>query len=64
MNDALLTLTRDQELIVDQVCQSSANYFITGPAGTGKTVLLAAIYARMVKTMDPSLVGVVSPTGT
>lgn len=41
-------LSPDQVAIVDRVCADpSQNFFITGPAGTGKTVLLTAISTRL-----------------
>ena len=43
----MIQLTDDQLAIVSRVFDDNArNFFITGPAGTGKTALLAAIRAK------------------
>ncbi|CAI6092260.1 unnamed protein product [Clonostachys chloroleuca] len=63
-NDAF-ALSKEQERILDLVVNKGKSLFFTGPAGTGKSVLMRAIikelkakYAR-----DPERVAVTAPTG-
>ena len=58
-----MDLTDEQLAIVDRVCADKhTNFFITGPAGTGKTVLLTNIFTRLEQSMGSS-VKVVTATG-
>lgn len=65
--DVPFTLTDQQKAYADEVLdpENHRNYFFTGGAGTGKTVLLRYIRSRLdARAQDPSEIAVVASTGT
>ncbi|KXN81112.1 ATP-dependent DNA helicase RRM3 [Leucoagaricus sp. SymC.cos] len=57
-----VVLSNDQQRVLEAVKQGE-NVFFTGPAGTGKSVLLRAIVSELVKPEVPEAVAVTSTTG-
>ena len=56
-----LQLTAEQQEVITKVMQGKGNYFITGPAGAGKSVVLRKLRELMHK--EGWSVGVCAPTG-
>ena len=56
-----LQLTAEQQEVITKVMQGKGNYFITGPAGAGKSVVLRKLREMMHK--EGWSVGVCAPTG-
>jgi ATP-dependent exoDNAse (exonuclease V) alpha subunit len=56
-----LQLTTEQQEVITKVMQGKGNYFITGPAGAGKSVVLRKLRELMHK--ERWSVGVCAPTG-
>jgi ATP-dependent DNA helicase PIF1 len=54
-------LTSEQEDVISRVLQGKGNYFITGPAGSGKSVVLRKL--RQLMNRQGWSVGVCAPTG-
>jgi ATP-dependent DNA helicase PIF1 len=60
-----LTLSNEQQHVKNLVCFKKASVFFTGPAGTGKSVLMRAIIddLRTKYAKDPEQLGVTASTG-
>jgi ATP-dependent DNA helicase PIF1 len=60
-----LTLSKEQKHILDMVVNKNQSVFFTGPAGTGKSVLMRAIIAELKKKWlrDPERLAVTASTG-
>ncbi|OAA60504.1 mitochondrial DNA helicase [Niveomyces insectorum RCEF 264] len=59
------TLSGEQQQVKNLVCIKNASVFFTGPAGTGKSVLMRAIIRELQKkyAKDPEKLGVTASTG-
>lgn len=62
---APLSLSSEQEHVLDLVVNKNASVFFTGPAGTGKSVLMRAIISKLKDkhVRDPERVAVTASTG-
>lgn len=60
-----ISLSEEQRHVLDLVVNKSQSVFFTGPAGTGKSVLMRAIIADLKKkyAKDPERVAVTASTG-
>lgn len=60
-----ISLTREQENVLDMVVNQNKSVFFTGPAGTGKSVLMRAIIGELKQkyARDPERVAVTASTG-
>lgn len=60
-----ISLSKEQEHVKKLVCENGNSVFFTGPAGTGKSVLMRAIIADMKKkhAKDPERLAVTASTG-
>lgn len=65
VRQAAISLSNEQELVKDLVCNDNKSVFFTGPAGTGKSVLMRAIIAQLKKkyAKDPERLAVTASTG-
>ncbi|KAI3335355.1 hypothetical protein F4824DRAFT_464571 [Ustulina deusta] len=62
---SIITLNSEQKHVLDLVINERRNVFFTGPAGTGKSVLMRAIISGLRKRWvhDPKRLGVTALTG-
>lgn len=62
---AAISLSSEQQHVLDLVMNKGQSVFFTGPAGTGKSVLMRAIIAEMKKkwVRDPERLGITASTG-
>lgn len=62
---AAISLSSEQQNVLDLVMNKGQSVFFTGPAGTGKSVLMRAIIAEMKKkwARDPERLGITASTG-
>lgn len=60
-----ISLSSEQQHVIDLVIKNSQSVFFTGPAGTGKSVLMRAIIAELRKkwARDPERLSVTASTG-
>lgn len=60
-----ISLSSEQQHVIDLVIKNSQSVFFTGPAGTGKSVLMRAIIAELRKkwAKDPERLSVTASTG-
>lgn len=60
-----ISLSQEQEVVKKLVCDDGKSVFFTGPAGTGKSVLMRAIIAQLKKkyAKDPERLAVTASTG-
>lgn len=65
VRQSAISLSNEQDLVKDLVCNNSKSVFFTGPAGTGKSVLMRAIIAQLKKkyVKDPERLAVTASTG-
>lgn len=65
VRQAAISLSSEQELVKTLVCDNHKSVFFTGPAGTGKSVLMRAIIAQLKKkyAKDPERLAVTASTG-
>lgn len=65
VRQAAISLSNEQELVKSLVCEKNKSVFFTGPAGTGKSVLMRAIIAQLKKKFakDPERLAVTASTG-
>jgi ATP-dependent DNA helicase PIF1 len=65
MSAKAMTLSQEQKHVLDLVVDKNQSVFFTGPAGTGKSVLMRAIIAALKKkySRDPERVAVTASTG-
>lgn len=65
VRQSAISLSNEQELVKDLVCDNNKSVFFTGPAGTGKSVLMRAIISQLKKkyTKDPERLAVTASTG-
>lgn len=64
-SSAAISLSSEQQHVLDLVMNKGQSVFFTGPAGTGKSVLMRAIIAEMKKkwVRDPERLGITASTG-
>lgn len=62
---SVISLSHEQEVVKELVCDGNKSVFFTGPAGTGKSVLMRAIIAQLKKkyARDPERLAVTASTG-
>jgi ATP-dependent DNA helicase PIF1 len=62
---AAFSLSKEQRNVLDMVVNKGQSVFFTGPAGTGKSVLMRAIIQELKKkyARDPERVAVTASTG-
>lgn len=60
-----ISLSTEQQQVIDLVLQKNQSVFFTGPAGTGKSVLIRAIISELKKkwARDPERLSVTASTG-
>lgn len=60
-----ISLSHEQEVVKELVCEGNKSVFFTGPAGTGKSVLMRSIIAQLKKkyAKDPERLAVTASTG-
>ena len=58
-----MNLDDAQKELCCRIIDTPGNWFITGPAGTGKTVILRELKTRFLKVHDSASVQIVVPTG-
>ncbi|ROW12285.1 hypothetical protein VMCG_00524 [Cytospora schulzeri] len=65
VKQSAMALSNEQEHVKDLVCKMGKSVFFTGPAGTGKSVLMRAIVQDMKKkyAKDPERLAVTASTG-
>lgn len=65
VRQSAISLSNEQELVKELVCEKNKSVFFTGPAGTGKSVLMRAIIAQLKKKFakDPERLAVTASTG-
>lgn len=65
VKQSAISLSNEQDLVKELVCDKNKSVFFTGPAGTGKSVLMRAIIAQLKKkyTRDPERLAVTASTG-
>lgn len=65
VRQSAISLSNEQELVKDLVCDNNKSVFFTGPAGTGKSVLMRAIISQLKKkyAKDPERLAVTASTG-
>lgn len=65
VKQSAISLSKEQEVVKDLVCNHGKSVFFTGPAGTGKSVLMRAIIAQLKKkyAKDPDRLAVTASTG-
>lgn len=65
VRQSAISLSNEQELVKELVCDNGKSVFFTGPAGTGKSVLMRAIIAQLKKKFakDPERLAVTASTG-
>ncbi|CAN8097453.1 unnamed protein product [Discula destructiva] len=65
VRQSAISLSKEQEVVKDLVCDKGKSVFFTGPAGTGKSVLMRAIIAQLKKkyAKDPDRLAVTASTG-
>jgi len=65
VKSAAISLSNEQCHVKNLVCTKNASVFFTGPAGTGKSVLMRAIIQELKKkwTRDPERLAVTASTG-
>lgn len=65
VKQSAISLSKEQEVVKDLVCDKSKSVFFTGPAGTGKSVLMRAIIAQLKRkyAKDPDRLAVTASTG-
>ncbi|KUI62559.1 ATP-dependent DNA helicase PIF1 [Cytospora mali] len=65
VKQSAVALSNEQEHVKELVCQMGKSVFFTGPAGTGKSVLMRAIVQEMKKkyAKDPERLAVTASTG-
>lgn len=62
---SVMSLSSEQQRVLELVVEDKQSVFFTGPAGTGKSVLMRAIIAAMKKkwTRDPERLSITASTG-
>lgn len=65
VKQSAVALSNEQEHVKELVCQMGKSVFFTGPAGTGKSVLMRAIVQELKKkySKDPERLAVTASTG-
>lgn len=65
VRQSAISLSKEQEVVKQLVCDNGKSVFFTGPAGTGKSVLMRAIIAQLKKkyAKDPERLAVTASTG-
>ncbi|ROW14943.1 hypothetical protein VPNG_03363 [Cytospora leucostoma] len=65
VKQSAISLSNEQEHVKELVCQRGKSVFFTGPAGTGKSVLMRAIVQELKKkhAKDPERLAVTASTG-
>lgn len=65
VRQSALTLSKEQELVKELVCDKRKSVFFTGPAGTGKSVLMRAIIEQLRRKFakDTERLAVTASTG-
>lgn len=65
VRQSAISLSNEQELVKELVCDNNKSVFFTGPAGTGKSVLMRSIIAQLKKryAKDPERLAVTASTG-
>lgn len=65
VKQSAIALSKEQEVVKELVCDKGKSVFFTGPAGTGKSVLMRAIIAQLKKkyARDPDRLAVTASTG-
>lgn len=65
VKQSALSLSHEQEVVKQLVCDNNKSVFFTGPAGTGKSVLMRSIIAQLKKkyAKDPERLAVTASTG-
>lgn len=65
VKQSAISLSKEQEVVKELVCVKNKSVFFTGPAGTGKSVLMRSIIAQLKKkyTKDPERLAVTASTG-
>lgn len=65
VKQSAISLSHEQEVVKELVCEQKKSVFFTGPAGTGKSVLMRAIIAQLKKKFakDPERLAVTASTG-
>lgn len=65
VKQSAISLSKEQEVVKELVCDKGKSVFFTGPAGTGKSVLMRAIIAQLKKkyAKDPDRLAVTASTG-
>lgn len=65
VKQSAISLSQEQEVVKELVCEQKKSVFFTGPAGTGKSVLMRSIIAQLKKKFakDPERLAVTASTG-
>lgn len=65
VKQSAIALSKEQEVVKDLVTEKGKSVFFTGPAGTGKSVLMRAIIAQLKRkhAKDPDRLAVTASTG-
>lgn len=65
VKQSAIALSKEQEVVKELVCEKGKSVFFTGPAGTGKSVLMRAIIAQLKRkhSKDPDRLAVTASTG-
>lgn len=65
VKQSAISLSKEQEVVKELVCDKNKSVFFTGPAGTGKSVLMRSIIAQLKKryARDPDRLAVTASTG-
>lgn len=65
VKQSAISLSHEQEVVKELVCEQKKSVFFTGPAGTGKSVLMRSIIAQLKKKFakDPERLAVTASTG-